>query len=214
MFIKNRKMLVSLLPLIVLLVILPACSQNAAEARSGPQVVVITQVATQIVVPTAPTYTPQPPPTATPAAVSIPTGGWDPFSVPIYYPIIGCAASRLHLGDTAIVANSGHPKVGIYKYKEWDFEPNLYQPPLGTELEIVDGPWCHEGWLFWQVEQLNTSENLEIVGYMPEGDGEEYFLLPLYFAPEGTDPSVEKFEVEELDGQWHIIPLRELRKTK
>jgi hypothetical protein len=43
----------------------------------------------------------------------------------------------------------------------------------GAILEIVNGPWCSHGWIVWMVR---TADGL--VGYTPEGNGNEYWLLP------------------------------------
>ena len=162
---------------------LTSCAQSPdIEAQFEEQVVVITQVATQIIVPTNPPATATPVPTATPSTEYISTGGFDPFSAPIYYPLTGCSASRLHVGDTAYVAYSGG-LVGLYRTKSLSFEPNLRYPEIFEEAEIVDGPYCNDGWIFWEVAIPNSNDDNALTGWYPEGNGSEYFLLPLVIDP-------------------------------
>jgi hypothetical protein len=44
----------------------------------------------------------------------------------------------------------------------------------GSTLDIVNGPWCSHGWLVWMVRMQDGLQ-----GYTPEGNGQEYWLLPL-----------------------------------
>ena len=67
---------------------------------------IITQVITQIVVPPTPALPLVTPATPEPIEI-IPTPTWDPLSAPIYYPLEDCVASRLYIGDTAIVSLVG-----------------------------------------------------------------------------------------------------------
>ena len=177
---RKRSFLILILGLMLTIT---SCAQNPdIEAQFEEHVIVITQVATQIVVPTNPPATATPVPTATPSTEYISTGGFDPFSAPIYYPLTGCSASRLHVGDTAYVAYSGG-LVGLYRTKSLGFEPSLRYPELFEEVEIVDGPFCNDGWIFWEVELINSDNFNENTGWYPEGNGSEYFLLPLVNNP-------------------------------
>jgi hypothetical protein len=38
---------------------------------------------------------------------------------------------------------------------------------------IIDGPYCYENWIVWQVD---TDGGLQ--GFTPEGNGDEYWLIP------------------------------------
>jgi hypothetical protein len=189
MFKKIKSIRGYLLVIMSLLLVLSACAPNPDfDSQFEEQVVVITQVATQIVVPTNPPRTATPVPTATPSTEYISSGGFDPFAAPIYYPLTGCSASRLHVGDTAYVAYSGG-LVGLYRNKGLGFEPNLRLPDVGSEAEIIDGPFCNEGWIYWEIVIPNSDAADAISGYMPEGNGSEYFLLPLVINPIPTmDP--------------------------
>jgi hypothetical protein len=44
----------------------------------------------------------------------------------------------------------------------------------GRAMEILDGPKCADGWVWWQVRTLET----ELVGWTAEGDHESYWLVP------------------------------------
>ena len=176
----NKVVHISLVVVMVLLIGLSACDQTTyTDMHVEPEMVVVTKVVTEVYVPTVPTSTPTPVPTETPAPVAV-SSGWNPYAVPIYYPIIGCAASRLHLGDTALIVYSGG-RIGLYFEKNVDFNPILKYPPAGTEVNIIDGPWCDEDMLLWKVSIYEGEAEIE--GYFPEGDGEEYWLLPLAPAP-------------------------------
>ena len=58
--------------------------------------------------------------------------------------------------------------------------PNLDAAILGNiepgeEIEILGGPACNTRWVWWEVRSLST--NLQ--GWTAEGDGEDYWLVPL-----------------------------------
>ena len=95
-----------LLVMLALSLVLAACGTAQTAPTATPPIVYITQVVTQIIPPTPVPMTPTTPPTETPVPPS-PTPTWDPLSAPIYYPIEGCVASRLHIGDKAMVSYVG-----------------------------------------------------------------------------------------------------------
>jgi hypothetical protein len=81
--------------------------------------------------------------------------------------------SRLQVGDHAYVA----------------YDPNLanrvrVQPNLngrirgfiqpGDSMEILDGPECAEGWVWWYVRAANSN----LTGWTCEGDRDHYWLVP------------------------------------
>lgn len=133
--------------------------------------VIITQYVTQVVAtvtPQGPVPTPAPP---TPRPVSV---GFDPYSVPIYYPLMFCpVASRLHVGDKAFVAY-GADKLGLHQSADIGYAPIWRKLVPGEVLDVIDGPYCMRKALAWEV--LTEDEK---VGYVAEGDGEVYWLLPL-----------------------------------
>lgn len=155
-------------------ILLSACIQVVAPTAlpsATVPVLVITQVITEIIPPTplpvtptkAPTSTPEPP-TATPT--------WDPLSAPIYYPLEDCVASRLYVGDLAMVSLQGGPN-GIRYGRDLHYDTIIGYAQPGTTLEILNGPWCSHGWLVWLVRMKDGT-----TGYTPEGNGNEYWLLP------------------------------------
>lgn len=129
----------------------------------------VTQVVTEVVTATpAPTFTPLPSPTSPPS----PTPTFDPLSAPIYYPLADCAASRLHVGDRAMVSWVGGAN-GIRSGLDLHLDTIEYSAQPGETLLIVGGPYCSYGWIVWLVET-----NSGYRGYTPEGDGNEYWLFP------------------------------------
>lgn len=191
MSLNRSKIWLGLAALLVFSLISSACvattAQSATEEKSVQPVVLITQMVTQIVA--TPTITPVPPSVSEPVQVAAPvsSGGYDPFSVPIYYPIRGCYASRLHVGDVAFVAN-GAGVIGIHQTHDIGYSPIWRHLDPGELMDIVDGPWCDRGALTWQVA---TREGY--IGYVPEGDGNTYWLLPM--AP-STEPVLSEEELE------------------
>jgi hypothetical protein len=160
---------------IVLAVSLSACIQVVAptpEASATPPVIYVTQIVTEIIPPTPLPVTPSPTPTITlEPATATPT--WDPWSAPIYYPLKDCVASRLYIGDKAMVSPYGGPN-GIRYGSDLYADTIIAYAQPGSTLEIVNGPYCSRGWMVWFVRMLDGT-----VGYTPEGNGEEYWLLPL-----------------------------------
>ncbi len=173
MFRGAKKVRATVLLLLALTLLLPACIRITAPTQQvvTPPVVVITQVVTEMIPPTpipvtptlTPTFTPLPP-TATPT--------WDPLAAPIYYPLADCVASRLHVGDTAMVSYVGGANGIRYGRDMAENTIQGYAQP-GALLEVTAGPWCSRGWIVWMVK---TADGL--VGYTPEGDGNSYWLLP------------------------------------
>jgi hypothetical protein len=146
------------------------------ENTPTPVVAVITQVITQIVSPTpAPTQPPTLVPTETLGPTLTPT--WDPMSAPIYYPLEDCVASRLHIGDKAMVSYLGGANAIRYGTDTSNDTVLTYAQP-GEILEIIGGPVCDWGLLVWMVRTRDG-----VVGFTPEGDGNEYWLIP---APPGS----------------------------
>jgi hypothetical protein len=131
---------------------------------------VVTQVITEVVTPT-PENTPTPLPTSTPEPTPSPT--WDPLSAPIYYPLADCVASRLHVGDKAMVSLVGGAN-GIRSGMDIHYDTIDYYAQPGEILLIVAGPYCSWGWIVWLVE---TSSGYR--GFTPEGNGNEYWLFPV-----------------------------------
>jgi hypothetical protein len=201
---KKRGMVMMSLSLVLFLfLILQACVGFSSDEPQGVQVVyptiVITQYVTQVVA--TPTNTLPPPSTQAVAATQVLNVGWDPFSAPIYYPIIGCVASRLHEDDVAFVANAGSE--GIHWSKDIGYAP-IYRKLIPGELMDIDkGPWCSNGAIIWKVITADG-----YTGFVPEGDGNVYYLLPM---PPGTDKvwTKSKFQLQGpaySQGRWVPVP--------
>lgn len=150
-----------------------ACIVAGPPAQPSPayQTPQVTRIVTQIVIP-APTYTQPPTPTKTPYPT--PTLEWDPFSAPIYFPNVGCAASRLQLGGMAFVALTD-ANTRLYYDKEPFEDPGIRKLDYGEKMQIIDGPWCFERNLVWKVYMVADKR----VGHVIEGDGKVYWILPL-----------------------------------
>jgi hypothetical protein len=176
MFNFDKKIQVYLLIGVSLFIAMIACKIEAPKIiweetlTVTPDVQIRTQVVTQIVTPTPlPTSTPKPTPTPQPT----PSPTWDPMTVPIYYPLEDCVASRLHVGDKAMVSLVGGSN-GIRYGSDLRQDTIMAYADPGDVLEITGGPWCSYGWLVWKVR---TGDGID--GFTPEGNGIEYWLVPL-----------------------------------
>lgn len=159
---------------LILALFVSGCASSTPEVVQPPvqPVVMVTQFVTQIVATRPPaTSTPLPTNTLVPYVSS---GGWDPLAQPVYYPAMGCVASRLYIGQRAFVAYIDGI-AGIYQSKDIEDAPLFRKPIPGEILEILDGPWCRNGALVWKTLSLSD----ELVGYTPEGNGRQYWLLPM-----------------------------------
>jgi hypothetical protein len=153
---------------------LAACSgapQTVEVTRLVPQTVVVTQLVTPEPSPTpeqspTPEATNTPPPTLTPEPVVIPTR-------PVYAPLEGCAPSRLHVGDRAMVTYGGGPNAIRSSADVHNPDNIIAQAEEGEIVEVIGGPECSFGWIMWLVR---TSAGAE--GYTPESDGTSFFLQP------------------------------------
>ena len=172
MTIAMKKLQACLVASLCLLLILSGCSRSPEPTQSPtPPMLIVTQVITQIATATvAPSATPAPTSTPVPTATIKPT--FDPYSAPVYYPLENCVASRLHVGDVAMVSLSSKPN-GIRYGQDLFYDTIATYADPGALLEIVGGPWCSHGWIVWLVRTQDG-----FVGYTPEGDGNEYWLLP------------------------------------
>ncbi len=142
------------------------------EATATPEpVVYITAIVTEIITPTPLPVTPTVPPT--PTTPPSPTPTWDPLSAAIYYPLKDCVASRLHVGDKAMVTYGGGPN-GIRYGTDVHYDTVLTYAQEGQILEITGGPYCSYGWIVWKVLTADG-----IIGFTPEGDGNNYWLIPI-----------------------------------
>jgi serine/threonine protein kinase len=116
-----------------------------------------------------PTFTSRPPDTAIPTSSSSSN-----FNVQPYFPIPGCAASRLHLRDTTYVALGGK-RNAIRSYADTNPSENIIgYASEGEVMEVLGGPKCNYGWILWEIR---TAGGLQ--GWTPESDGSSFFLEPM-----------------------------------
>ncbi len=125
----------------------------------------------------APTFTIQPP-TPTPTNTkSEPTKTPSKYLTPTpkaYYPLPNCAASQLHVGDSAYISYEGK-KNRLRSSPDTHPSDNIIGEILqGEVVEIIDGPKCNYGWVLWKVRTTRNE-----VGWTPEGNTEEFYMFPL-----------------------------------
>jgi len=91
-----------------------------------------------------------------------------------YRPISNCAASRLHVGDSAYIDfNEGRNAIRSSP----DTHPSdnkIGFAEVGEVLWLVGGPECNYGWLLWEVRTIYG-----VQGWTPETDGSKFFLVPI-----------------------------------
>ena len=162
-----------------LVIVTSACSfsifQDPTATAVPPVTLVVTQVITQVIPATPePEQTKAPEINPTPSPTLLPTlaGTYDPYSAPLWYPIEDCPASRLHVGDRAYVTIGGGPNA-IRFGADVHFDTVIGEAQEGEGMVILDGPFCYHNWIVWMVK---TDGGME--GFTPEGNGEEYWLLP------------------------------------
>jgi hypothetical protein len=171
----KRQFLLALLAGVILAASGCAGANPSASQNIDPTVVVV-QYVTQVVatVTPAPPMPTQPPATAEPVVPASSTG-FDPFRVEVYYPIMGCkVASRIHSGERAYVANNRSGTLGFHMSADIGDAPIYRSMNNGEILEVVNGPYCQLDSLVWGV-----LDNEGKLGYVAEGDGNSYWLLPL-----------------------------------
>lgn len=137
----------------------------------------------------APASTPKPTNTSVPAVVQQPTATRTSSFTPtpqVYSPLSRCAASRLHVGDSAYV-NYDTGRVGMRSEPVGKIGDKLVRKlEEGEILHIIDGPKCDLGWIFWKVRTVNSE-----TGWIPEGDGSEFWVVPIatYDVCSGAKPT-------------------------
>ncbi|MBE0697804.1 MAG: hypothetical protein IH586_12855 [Anaerolineaceae bacterium] len=91
----------------------------------------------------------------------------------IWRPCPDAATSRLKVGDIAYVTKDPPLPNRVRKEPDPDADILGLINPAGS-MEIIDGPACANGWVWWKVK------NAEYEGWTAEGDKETYWLIPLY----------------------------------
>lgn len=170
----NRKvLLVFILLSIFLLVTACASEPTAGDVQEIPPTVFVTVYVTPITATAAP-FTPQPLPQQTQPPKPTAFDPGSPSNAPVYFPGPGCSASRIHPNDQAYVVTLGQ-FARVFKSKNIPFDPGVRDLVPGEEMTIIGGPYCDEDWIFWFVEMASD----ELQGWVPEGNGDTYYLLPL-----------------------------------
>jgi len=91
---------------------------------------------------------------------------------PKYCPIKDCACSYLKVGDYITVSDRG----SISVRSDPDLHPGdniIYRAPVGSGMQIIDGPFCSWGWLVWKVRTDSG-----VIGFAPESDGTSWWMTP------------------------------------
>ncbi len=174
----------------VVAVLTPAMSEPTSEPPTGPTSAPQTPADTPpyMVIPTStplggappegpatappsgptPTYTFTPPPTLTPSPTTAPAASLTPtpFSCP------GAPEPRLEVGGRGRVTfTSGLPvRIRATPGLGGAFVANMAE---GTEFDVIGGPECADGFVWWQVRTPTG-----ITGWSAEGDPGEYYLEP------------------------------------
>lgn len=91
----------------------------------------------------------------------------------LWKPCQDAPTSRLKKGDLAYVTKDPPLPNRIRKDPNRQAEILGYIVP-GGGMEIIDGPSCSDGWVWWKVK------NADYTGWTPEGDQETYWLIPYY----------------------------------
>jgi hypothetical protein len=113
--------------------------------------------------------TPTPTTTRTPtftSTVPLPTGPWEACP--------GSYLSRLHVGDLASVSLDP-PLPNRVRSEAGTGGRILGQIQPGEEVQILEGPGCENGWVWWKVRSLKT----RLEGWTAEGDNQDYWLAPV-----------------------------------
>lgn len=109
-----------------------------------------------------PSFTPTPSPTMT------------PLIKPTWYPCANTYPSRLHVGDRAKVSEDP-PYPNRVRSQPNTSSDILGLLEVGEMMEIIGGPVCSQGWIWWEVRSLEKN----LSGWTAEGDGKDYWLVPV-----------------------------------
>ena len=124
-----------------------------------------------------PEPTPRPTNTDVPVVVQQPTATTAVNFTPtprVYSPLSECAASRLHVGDSAFI-NFETGRVGMRSKPVAKIGDTLVRKlEEGEIVHVIDGPVCDLGWVFWKVRTVYSE-----TGWIPEGDGSEFWVVPI-----------------------------------
>ena len=103
-----------------------------------------------------------------------------------YYPVSGCAHSRLHKNDWTYI-KYGVDGLFLRSSADVHVSDNIIANLADGELVlIVDNPTCSYNWLMWEAQASNG-----LFGWISESDGEDFWLepFPSWSACSGAAPS-------------------------
>lgn len=99
-------------------------------------------------------------------------GTWTAFNVPNWQPCSDGLLSYLGPKNSAFVNNNSSVPAPLMAEPFTDAEIFGQLQP-GEYVEILDGPECQEGMVWWLVESEDSSQ----LGWIPEEDAEQYWLI-------------------------------------
>jgi len=112
-----------------------------------------------------------------PSYTETPTVTRSPTAIAITTPWRACPDARLSqlsAGMQAYVSNDPLIPNRAREFPSTDAAIWGWIDP-GEKVEILDGPACSNGWVWWKVRSLETG----LTGWTSEGDQDAYWLLPL-----------------------------------
>ncbi len=110
----------------------------------------------------------------TPSSTPLPSATPTPLVKPTWYPCANTYPSRLHVGDRAKVSEDP-PYPNRVRAQPNTTSDILGLLEVGEMMEIIGGPVCSQGWIWWEVRSLAKS----LTGWTAEGDGKDYWLVPV-----------------------------------
>jgi serine/threonine-protein kinase len=120
--------------------------------------------------------TPTPLPSWTPIPSLTPTATTTQTQVAVatWYPCAGSYPSRLKVGLRAYV--SYDPPLPNRVRSQPNTTSNILgMLEVGEQMEILEGPVCSQGWIWWRISSMQKS----LTGWTAEGDQNDYWLVPL-----------------------------------
>jgi hypothetical protein len=88
-------------------------------------------------------------------------------------PCVNGLPTRLRIGTFAYV-NPDPPVPNNLRREAGKSNSLIGDIQPGAAMKILEGPKCADGWVWWKVRTLET----ELVGWTPEGDQKNYWLIP------------------------------------
>lgn len=81
--------------------------------------------------------------------------------------------SQLHIGDEAMVS-SDPPLANRVRENASTNDTILGYIDPGEHVEVLEGPTCNQGWVWWKVRSLSSG----LTGWTAEGNEDSYWLIP------------------------------------